>query len=176
MQTSESLLSSIEAVVNSGKAVISADNSSIIAMVQEAVKKGRSGTIYVSPEQFQAVMRWYWTPRRIKEVGLEPVSKIERARIESELGVKDMGEFFSNRLQCPCGGVYGAFEFMKHGVQEHGRNWVGAVLELKNTAVIRVNPATDAICPDCKQMMIGNHWYEMPRIYGCCSGEIPDIA
>ena len=38
------LLSSIEAVVNGGKAVVSADNSIIIAMMQEALKHGRSAT------------------------------------------------------------------------------------------------------------------------------------
>ena len=144
MQTSESLLSCIEAVVNGGKAVVSADNSIIIAMMQEALKNGRSATFYVSPEQAQAVMRWYRTPGRIKEIGIEPVSKEERARIESELEVKDMGPWFSNRIECPCGGVYGAFEFMQQGLRQHGRDWVGAVMELKNTAVLRINPAQDA--------------------------------
>ena len=82
------LLSSIEAVVNGGKAVISADNSIIIAMMQAALKNGRSATFYVSPAQGQAVMRWYWTPGRIKEIGMEAVSKEERAKIESELGLE----------------------------------------------------------------------------------------
>jgi hypothetical protein len=57
------LLKSIEAAVNGGKAVISADNSIIIAMMQETLKHGRSATFYVSPAQGRAVMRWYWTPR-----------------------------------------------------------------------------------------------------------------
>jgi hypothetical protein len=36
------LLRSIEAVVNGGKAVVSADNSTIVAMMQEALRHGRS--------------------------------------------------------------------------------------------------------------------------------------
>jgi hypothetical protein len=170
-------LNSIDAVVGGGKAVISADNSIIIAMAQEALKHGRSATFYVSPEQAQAVWRWYWTPGRIKEIGMEAVSKEERAKIESELGIEVTGPMFSNRIQCPCGGVYGMFEFMQQGLREHDRDWIKAVMELKNTAVLRINPALDAFCPQCNEMLIGNHWYGMPGrdiplIYGCCSGPI----
>jgi hypothetical protein len=172
------LLSSIETVVNGGKAVISADNSIIIAMMQEALKHGRSATFYVSPAQGQAVWRWYWTPGRIKEIGLEAVSKEERAKIESELGIQDTGPMFSNRIECPCGGVYGMFEFMQQGLREHDRDWIKAVMQLKNTCVLRVNPALDAFCPQCNQIIVVGHWYGMGAsdgtlIYGCCSGEIP---
>jgi hypothetical protein len=101
--------------------------------------------------------------------------------MESELGVKDMGPWFSNRVHCPCGGVYGAFEFMQQGLREHGRDFVGAVVELKNTAVLRINPTQDAFCPQCNQILIRGHWYGMyapdgTLIYGCCSGEIPILA
>jgi hypothetical protein len=177
MQHSESVLSSIEAVVNGGKAVVSADNSVIIAMMQEALKIGRSATFYVSPAQAQAVMRWFWTPGRIREYGMVLVSKEERARIESELGVKDMGPWYSNHIQCSCGGVYGAFEFIKQGLHEHGKDWVGAIFELKKAAVLRINPAQDAFCPQCNVLLMGNHNYGMffddgTLIYGCCSGPI----
>jgi hypothetical protein len=178
MQTSEYIIRSIEEAVNGGKAVISADGSTIIAMMQEALKHGRSATFYVTPALAQAVMRIYWTPQRVKEIGYESVSKEERAKIESELGVKDMGPWFSNRIHCPCGGVYGAFEFIEHGLRHHGKNWVGAVVELKNTAVLRINPTQDAFCPKCNQILPTGHWYGMyapdgTLIYGCCSG--PDI-
>jgi len=169
---SKSLLNSIDAVVGSGKAVISADDSIIIGMVQEALKNGRSVTFYTTRAQAGAVRRWYWTPRRIDEIGMELVSQEEKARIESELHVPDMGEFFSNRIQCPCGGVYGAFEFMEQGIREHGRDWLGVVLGFENTAVIRINPGIDAICPSCNQLLIRSHYYWMGRDYGCCSGEI----
>lgn len=169
------LLSAIDKVVHGGKAIVSADNSIIIAMVQEALSHGRSTTFYVSPEQGQAVMRWYWTPGRVKEIGMEAVSTEERAKIETELGFKCAGTWFSNRLQCSCGGVYGMFEFMQQGLREHDRDWIKAVLELKNTAVLRVNPGLDAFCPQCHQMFITGHWYEMKMpngtlSYGCCKG------
>ena len=75
---------SIETTVNDGKAVVSADSTSVITIMQEPLWSGRSATFYVSPIQAQAVMRWYWTPGRIKKIGLEPVSIKERAKIESE--------------------------------------------------------------------------------------------
>lgn len=170
--TTKSLLNSIDAIVNSGRAVISGDDSIIIGMVQEALKNGRSVTFYVSRVQARAVRRWFWTPRRIDEIGMELVSREEKARIESELQVPDMGEFYSNRIQCPCGGVYGAFEFVQQGIREHGRDWLGVVLGFENTAVIRVNPGIDAICPLCNQLLMRGHYYWMGRDYGCCSGEI----
>jgi RNase P subunit RPR2 len=175
------LLSSIEKTVNGGKAVVSADNSIIIAMMQEALKHGRSVTFYVSPAQGQALMRLYWTPRRVKEIGMEAVSKEERAKIESELGFRCGGTWFSNRIQCACGGVYGMFEFMQQGLREHDRDWIKAVLELKNTSVVRINPALDAFCPQCGQLLITNHWYQMPfddgtLIYGCCRGGSLELA
>ena len=175
------LLSSIEGVVNGGKTVVSADNSIIVAMVQEALKHGRSVTFYVSPAQGDALMRWYWTPARVDEIGMEMVSKEERAKIESELGFKCEGTWFSNRIQCACGGVYGMFEFMQQGLREHDRDWMKTVLALKNTSVLRVNPALDAFCPKCGQMLITGHWYEMKGpdgtlTYGCCSGEIPILT
>lgn len=171
------LLNSIEAAVNGGKAVVSADGSIIIAMVQEALKHGRSVTFYVSPAQAQAVMRWYWTPWRVKEIGYEMVSNEEMAKIESELGLRCVAPMYSNRIQCPCGGVYGMFEFMQQGLREHDRDWIKAVMELKNTAVLRINPALDAFCPQCNLRLPTVHHYGMPSpewplIYGCCSGPI----
>lgn len=173
------LLNAIDGVVHGGKAIVSADNSIIIAMVQEALKHGRSATFYVSPEQGQAVMRWYWTPGRVREIGMEAVLPEEREKIESELGFKCVGTWYSNRIHCPrCGAVYGMFEFMQQGLREHDRDWIKAVLELKNTAVLRINPSLDAFCPQCNLGFIHGHWYSMKKsdgtlIYGCCSGEIP---
>jgi hypothetical protein len=169
------LLKSVDEVVSGGKAVVSADNSIIVAMMQEALRHGRSATFYVTPEQGQALMRWYWTPARIKEIGMEPVSKDERAKIESDLGIQCVGStWFSNRVQCPsCGGVYGMFEFMKQGLREHDRDWINSVLQLKNTGVVRINQALDTYCPDCNDLLLNNHWYQMGAlIYGCCSGII----
>ena len=172
-------LNYIDEVVGAGKTVVSADSSSVIDMVQEALKNGKSMTFYMSREEYGAVWRWYWTPRLIKEVGMEQVSNEEKTKIESELGFKCEGTWFSNRLECPCGGVYGMFEFMQQGLREHDRDWIKAVLELKNSAVLRVNPALDAFCPQDGQLLMGSHYYAMSAfppgpgsgIYGCCRAQ-----
>jgi hypothetical protein len=174
-----SVLKSVESVVGAGKGVVSADNGVVVGMVQETLRSGRTATFYVSPAQAQAVMRWYWTPRRIQEIGYEAVSQGERERIESELGITCAGSWFSNRVDCPeCGATYGMFEFMQQGLREHDRDWVKAVLALRNTSVLRINQALDALCADCNGLIIRGHWYGMhgrdgTLIYGCCSGEIP---
>jgi hypothetical protein len=164
----KSSLASIEAVVSSRMAVISADDSSVVAAVQETLRKGRSATFYVTHAQAAAVNSWYWTPKRIRETELEAVPKEEKARIEAELGVKETGALYSNRIACECGRVYGAFEFVEQGIREHGREAVGAVLELKDTSVIRVNPVQVAMCPDCNQKLLRGHYYCWVNGYGCC--------
>ncbi|NUK09321.1 hypothetical protein HRW18_15175 [Streptomyces lunaelactis] len=163
-----SFLASIEAVINNGKAVISADDTNVVAAVQEALRNGRSATFYVSHTQAAAVNAGDWTPQRIKEAEMEPVTSEEKARIESELGVKDTGSLYSNRIPCECGRVYGAFEFVQQGIAEHGREAVGSVLALENTSVIRVNPVTVAVCPDCKRKLLRGHYYCWVNGYGCC--------
>jgi hypothetical protein len=177
MQTSE-LLEPIEHMVHGGKAVVTADDATLIAMMQWAIASGKSATFYVPITQSRALTRLFWSPRRIKEIGMELVSSEERARIESELDVKDMGPWYSNNIQCGCGGMYGAYEFIKQGLAVHGRDWLGAVMALKNVGIVRINPAQDAFCPVCKAMLLRGHYYYMPgpndtMDYGCCGGEIP---
>lgn len=176
MAQSDTSIKAIETLVKAGKAVVSAEGGSVVAMMLEALRTGRTATFYVSPAQAQAVMRLYWSPNRVKEEGMERISKEERDRIEKELGIRDMGTGFSNRIKCSCGGVYGAFEFMKQGLEEHGREWVGAIIELKDAAVMRINPTQDAFCPKCGLIIIVNHTYSMysdtgKLIYGCCRSE-----
>jgi hypothetical protein len=67
------------------------------------------------------------------------------------------------------------FEFMQQGLREHDRDWIKAVLGLRNASVIRVNQALDALCTNCNTLIIRGHWYGMhdsrgTLIYGCCSG------
>lgn len=180
METSEATLHRIEETVQAGKGVVSAEHSILVSMIQEAFARGRSLTFYVPPSVGLTVMHWYWTPRRIREFGMRAVSKEERERIEKLLSVTDMGPWFSNRLECTvCGGVYGAYEFVEQGLKQHGQNWVGVAMELKDTAIIRINPAQNAFCPDCNHVMLGSHNYRMDDdwgklIYACCSG--PDTA
>ena len=168
-------MESIDGLVGGGRIVVSADNGVAVAMVQEALRHGRSATFYLTPEQGAAVMRWYWTPGRVREIGMEVVSREEKARIEAELGFTCDGTWFSNRLECPCGGVYGMFEFMAQGLREHDRDSIRSVLGLENTAVVRINPTQHAACPRCGLGFIHGHWYEMKMpngtlSYGCCSG------
>ncbi|GHE25439.1 MULTISPECIES: hypothetical protein [Streptomyces] len=181
MRDDESFLTPTEALVHGGRAVVSADDGTVVGLILDTLGKGRTATFYVTPEQAQSVMRLFWTPRRIKEIGYERVSQEERTRIETELDVKDMGPWFSNRVTCPCGGVYGAFEFVEQGLRQHGPEWIGAVLSLRDAAVLRINPTQDAFCPDCGLILPAGHWYGMyaldgTLIYGCCSGEIPILT
>ncbi|MFJ8162315.1 hypothetical protein ACIRBY_15480 [Streptomyces sp. NPDC096136] len=161
----------IDAMVGEGKVVMSADDSAVVAAVQDALRVGRSVTFYLSLKQADAFRSWYWSPRRIKDRGMEPVSREERRRITSKLGVKDIGPAYSNRLDCACGARYGAFEFIEQGIAEHGREAVEAVLALENTYVLRVNPATPAVCSVCRSVVLVGHEYDMTGRYGCSRSE-----
>ncbi|WP_251094826.1 hypothetical protein [Streptomyces sp. Caat 7-52] len=157
----------IDEVVRGGQVVMAADDGSVLATVREAIKSGRSATFYLPRTQADAIKAWYWSPGRIKEAGMEPVSPEEKARIESELGVKCTGSAYSNKLSCECGGVYGAFEFLQQGIREHGKEMVEAIFALENASVIRVNPNNSAICAKCNVRMLAGHEYDY-RNYGCC--------
>jgi len=170
-------LDHVDAVIGSGKAVMSADDNGIVATVKQVAMSGRSATFYVSRTQAALIREWHWTPERIRERGLEPVSPEEKARIESELGVQETGTLYSNRIQCACGSTYGAFEFVQQGIREHGRESLTAVLALENASVIRVNPVQVALCPECDQAIMPraswtgwsvSHEYEWVPGYGCC--------
>ncbi|MGW3710108.1 hypothetical protein ACWDN6_08115 [Streptomyces albogriseolus] len=163
----------IDALVRDGRIVMSGDDSSVVAAVQDALKAGRTVTFYLSLGQAEAVKAWYWSPRRIKERGMEPVSREERERITSELRVKDIGPAHSNRIECECGAQYGAFEFIRQGIDEHGKESVDAVLALENAYVLRVNPVTPAVCAACGARISVGHEYDMASRYGCCRTEAP---
>ncbi|WP_017240481.1 hypothetical protein [Streptomyces sp. SS] len=166
-------LDSVGAVVGSGRAVISADDSTVVAAVQDTLRDGRSATFYLTPEQAAAVKSWYWTPKRVAERGLEPVSNEELQRIGTELRVEDMGHSYSNRVVCECGAVYGAFEFVQQGIAEHGKDQVDAVFDLEGVYVLRVNPVNSAVCPACTRRILVGHEYDMTNRYGCCRSEPP---
>jgi len=158
----------IDEIVSGGQIVLAADDGSVLATVREAIKSGRTETFYLPRAQADAIKVWYWSPTRIREAGMEPVSPGEKARIESELGVKCTGSAYSNKLSCECGGTYGAFEFLQQGIREHGKDMVEAIFAMKDASVIRVNPNNSAICVQCNQRMLGSHYYDY-RNYGCCA-------
>lgn len=164
-----SLLAHIEAVVGSGRAVISADDTAVVSAVQEAIKSGRSASFYLSLTQADAVKAWYWTPERIKNSGIKPISSEERVRIEQELGVENIVSFRCSRTQCAeCGHLYGGFEFLQQGIREHGLDAVNAIFALKNSSFLRANPAFFAVCPNCNQMLGDGIEYDCDGYGGCC--------
>lgn len=163
----KSSLSVIESAISDGRVVMAAENGIIVAAIQEAVMAGRTATFYLTRAQFEAVNSWYWTPQMIRSTGIESVSSEEKERIRSELGVEETRLSYSNRIECQCGRVYGAFEFMQQGIREHGLEAVQSVFDLKDAAIIRVNPRQQAICPECKMAILAPHYY-CYWSYGCC--------
>ncbi|MFD4585361.1 hypothetical protein [Streptomyces sp. NPDC058434] len=162
-----SSLAGIESVVKRGRAVMAADDTAVVDAVKETVRSGRTATFYLTRSQFDAVNAWYWTPNRMKQLGLEPVSDEEMARITAELGAEACGSAYSNRIKCPSGHVYGAFEFVKQGIEEHGLEATRAVFALKDTAVIRANPHQQVQCVECRRRLATPHYYVYWG-YGCC--------
>lgn len=162
----------VEEVVKEGKAVISADDSVIVNVIQQTVRSEKSATFFVTHDQSDMIMRWFFTNERIKRMGMEPVSKEEKQRIEEKLGVKETGSLYSNTLRCGCGAEYGAFEFIQQGIREHGSDFVSNVLEFEETSVIRVNPPIRLVCSECNQRLLGGHYYCWVNGYLCCSSEV----
>jgi hypothetical protein len=167
-----SFLTNIEAIVGDGKAVISGDGHNILAVVQATIRSGKSASFYLSRDQANALREWYWTPERVEASGLKMVSSEEKARIESELGIENIGSFRCSSVECNCGHVYGAFEFLQQGIQQHGLDAVRAVFALKNSSVFRVNPSLVLVCPNCRQVVDpAGLTYEGDTYGGCCFGE-----
>jgi hypothetical protein len=167
-------LSHLEAVLNSGKAIISADDDTIVALVKETIDSGRKATFYLSSAQSDAVRSWFFTPERIRTVGMQPVSAEEAARIETELGIANIGSFRCNRIQCECGQMYGAFEFLQQGIREHGGDLVKAVFALDNFTMLNANRPLVEICPNCDRTLRaddGGIEYDCDDYGGCCYQE-----
>lgn len=171
----KSLLSQVEATVGRGKVVVSADDETVVALVQETVKSGRTASFYLSREQARIIRDRHWTPELVKASRLEPVSAEEKARIESELGITDIGAFRFGRFACKQGHEFSAFDFLQHGVREHGLDGVKAIFELKEAAFLRVNPYFAVNCATCDQPMEGGITYEGDT-YGGCSYPDPPVC
>jgi hypothetical protein len=166
-----SFLTHVDEIVGGGKTVISADDSVIVASVQEAIQSGRSVSFYLSLAQANAVKAWYWTAERLEKSEIKPISREERDRIESELGVMGLQSFRCQQIQCgECDHTYGAFEFLQQGIKEHGLEAVAAIFALKNTSFLRANPRFFPICPNCNQMLRpqSGYEYDCDGYGGCC--------
>ncbi|MFE1775324.1 hypothetical protein [Streptomyces sp. NPDC059008] len=177
-------MADIDDFIGSGSCVLSASDEAVLEIIKKAVEGGISASFYVSRGMAEAITSWYWTPERIRETGVEEVSTDELRRIEKELGLKDVIHF-ANRTPCEnCGHVYGAFEFIEQGLREHGREMVEATLEMKETALIRVNPSEVSVCPKCNEKItegalklgeriiggtpVGHHYGGTSAYAGCC--------
>jgi hypothetical protein len=164
-------LTHIEAIVGDRKATISADDCNIVAIVQDAIRSGKTASFYLSRDQAKTVRSWYWTAERLKASGIKAITSDEKARIESELGIENMKSFRCSRIQCECGHVYGAFEFLQQGIREHGEDAVKAVFALKNSTFLQANPAFVLICPNCHQLLGDGIEYDCDEYGGCCYQE-----
>ena len=163
-------LTHIDAIVGERKAAISADDANIVAIVQETIRSGKSASFYLSHEQAKAVRSWYWTSERIKASGIKAITSEEKARIESELGI-NIRSFRCSRIQCECGHIYGAFEFLQQGSREHGADAVKAVFALKNSTFLQANPSFVLVCPNCHQLLGDGIEYDCDEYGGCCYQE-----
>jgi hypothetical protein len=162
----KSLLTHIDAAAGSGKATISADESTVVEIVKDAVKHGRTASFYLTKEQAEAFKVWYWTPERIKSSGMRVVTDEEKERIKSELGV-DVGTFRCSRIECVCGHTYGGFEFLQQGARQHGLDAVRSVFEQQNSKLLQVNTTRMAICPKCNELLGRGIEYWGDEYAGC---------
>ncbi|MDT0480340.1 MULTISPECIES: hypothetical protein [Streptomyces] len=163
----KSLLTHIDATTGSGKATISADESTVVGIVKDAIKNGRTASFYLTEGQAEAFKIWYWTPERIKSSGLRSLSDEEKERIKSELGI-DVGTFRCSRIECVCGHTYGGFEFLQQGIRQHGLDGVKSVFELKNGKLLQVNTTLLVVCPNCDELLDRGIEYEGDTYAGCC--------
>ncbi|BCW70853.1 hypothetical protein [Arthrobacter sp. NicSoilB8] len=142
----KSVLTEIDAIAATGKAVIADGGDGVVEVVKAAILADVSASFYLTKEQARAVKDWFWTPERIRRTGLREISDEENERIKSELGLKLTGFRFTP-VTCECGHVYGAFDFLQQGIKLHGLDAVRSVFALKNATLFQVNPTFKAVCP-----------------------------
>ncbi|MEU6038680.1 hypothetical protein ABZ801_25050 [Actinomadura sp. NPDC047616] len=162
----ETEISAIVSLVQQGKTVVSGEASLIVDAVLRATEEHRSATFWVAPEVMNEITSRHWTRERVKAFGLEPVSGEEAGRIKRQFDIDVNG--YSNRIECPrCGHIYGMYEFVQQGIEEHGHEFVKGVMSLEGAAVIRVNPVQIPVCPDCRLRIRGEAHAYMHDAYGC---------
>jgi len=155
--------SEIETLVGQGKSVVSSDDSSTIEWALNAVREGRTATLYVSKPVLQAILKRYWTPRRIECAGLKPISAEHAAKMKSDFNIEIDG--YANSIECPrCGHLYSTYEFIQQGIREHGEKVVRAAFSFKG-GIFQINPNQVPICPVCRLRIFGgtyNYLYTDP--------------
>jgi hypothetical protein len=164
------MLDDIDSVVGNGKAVITAGDKEVLEIVKEVILRDASASFYLTEAQAAEVNDWYWTPERVELTGIKLISKEEDDRIRAELGIINLKNFRYAPLTCECGHEYGAFDFLKQGVEQHGLDAVNAVFALENSTFFQVNPNLVPVCPDCNRTLLraGGGWYNCDGYGGCC--------
>lgn len=143
----------IETLVHQGKTVVSSEDSAIIEWGIKAITEGRTATLYLKPIVFEAIRRWYWTPERVENVGLKPISAEHAAKVKSDFDIEVDGH--ANSLDCPrCGHCYSTYEFIQQGIEEHGQEVVRDTFSLRRAAILQIHPVQDIICQNCRLHII----------------------
>jgi hypothetical protein len=142
----------IESLVQQGKSVVSSDDASTVEWALNATREGKTATLYVSTSVLQAILKRYWTPKRVEFAGLRPISAEEVAKIESDFNLEIDG--YANSLQCPrCGALYGTYQFIQQGIKEHGEEAVRSTFSFKG-GVFQINPNQVPVCQNCYLIII----------------------
>jgi hypothetical protein len=141
-------LEAIQSLVQKGKTVISAEDSTIIELAMKAIEEGKTATFYLKPTLFTEIRKRYWALGRGNPADLEPISPEQAARIKSDFNIEVDG--YANKVNCPrCGNVYSTYEFIQQGFEEHGEEIVRAVFSVKDLAILQIHPTQNAICRGC---------------------------
>lgn len=184
----------IETLVHQGKNVVSSEDSALIEWAIKMITEGSTATLYLKPNVFEAIRRWYWTPERIKLVGLEPISAEQAAKVKSDFNIEVDG--YANSLDCPrCGHPYSTYEFIQQGLEEHGEEFVRAAFSLTRVAILEINPVQNTICRNCHLHILSagvvergapiriyynyDYWCVQGNAYACCNSHVvvaaPDL-
>ncbi|MFC5185838.1 hypothetical protein [Actinomadura harenae] len=169
----------IEAIVHQGKAVVSVEDSAIVEWAIKAIVERRTATLYLKPIVFQAIRKWYWTPERVESVGMKPILAEHTEKVKSDFDIEIDGN--ANTLDCPrCGYCYSTYEFIRQGIEEHGREVVRDTFSLKRVAILQIHPVQNLVCQNCRLHMLmaigdgksGGYYYDywcgQGNAYACC--------
>jgi hypothetical protein len=174
----------IQTLVHQGKTVVSSEDSALVEWAIKALTGGRTSTLYLKPTVFEAIRRWYWTPERVKLVGLKPISAEQAEKVQSDFNIEVDG--YANSLDCPrCGHPYSTYEFIQQGIEEHGEEFVRTAFQLRQAAILELNPVQNTICRNCRLHILGaglirdpvicyhyDYWCPQGNAYACCSSSI----
>jgi hypothetical protein len=178
----------IQTLVHQGKTVVSSEDSALVEWAIKALTGGRTSTLYLKPTVFEAIRRWYWTPERVKIVGLEPISAEQAAKVKSDFNIEVDG--YANSLDCPrCGHRYSTYEFIQQGIEEHGEEVVRNTFSTRQAAILQINPVQNTICRNCRLHIISarpqggatifynyDYWCVQGNAYACCTSYVVAIA